>query len=646
MASDGPPLLPGIKSPEDLKRLPIKDLQRLAEEVRERITSVVTRTGGHLASNLGVVDLIIALHYVYDFSVDRLIFDVGHQCYAHKILTGRNDAFETLRTFGGLCGFPKRDESIHDAFDTGHAGTAISTALGVECGDRLNGIRRHVVALVGDGAIATGMAFEALNHGGALKTNILVVLNDNKMSIARSVGALSNYFNRIRRGKLFGQARKDVYGLLSDIPVIGKKMQKALRHLQQIIARGLVPGYLFEELGFQYFGPVNGHKAKSLIETIKNIKDREGPKLLHVMTQKGHGHDEAEREPRVYHSHSAPRVKTEDGEILREYLGQGERSYTDVFSEAMVELARDDRRVVGITAAMPDGSGLTRFGGEFPERYFDVGISEQHAVGLAGGLSAAGLKPVVAIYSTFLQRAYDQVFHDLCLQGADAVLAIDRAGIVGGDGPTHHGLYDIAYLRHLPGTILMAPADGGELKKMLALAIAERGVFGIRYPRAACSQADIPHARETVEIGRAEILREGGDGAIIAYGAKVCPALDAAQMLEARGVHLTVVNARFAKPLDESLILRVMENHPFAVTVEDHAVSGGFGSAVLELLSANGVDSSHVLCLGVQDKFVEHGSREILLREQGLSAATIAERILRRFGEQITQMELVKKKKK
>ena len=646
MTSIVAPLLPGINSPEDLKRLPIKDLQRLAQEVREHITGVVNRTGGHLSSNLGIVELIIALHYIYDFSIDRLVFDVGHQCYAHKILTGRRDAFETLRTYGGICGFPKRDESIHDAFDTGHAGTAISTALGLECGDRLNGIKRHIVALVGDGAIATGMAFEALNHGGSTRANILVVLNDNTMSIARSVGALSNYFNRIRRGRLFGQARKDVYGLLKDIPVIGERMEKGLRHLQQIIARGLVPGYLFEELGFQYFGPVNGHKIRSLVETIENIKDREGPKLLHVMTQKGRGHEDAEREPRQYHSHSAARVKTEDGEILKEYIGQGERAYTDVFSDAIVELARKDRRIVGITAAMPDGSGLAKFGEEFPNRYFDVGISEQHAIGLAGGLSAAGLKPVAAIYSTFLQRAYDQVFHDLCLQGADAVLAIDRAGIVGGDGPTHHGLFDIAYLRHIPGMILMAPADAWELKQMLELAVAEKGVFAIRYPRAACPRTDIRHAREKIEIGQGEALREGADGAIIAYGAKVCPALDAAEMLDKHGIHVTVVNARFAKPLDESLILRVVERHPFVVTAEDHSLAGGFGSAVLELLSANGANASHVLCLGVQDKFVEHGSREILLREQGLSSMAICERITRRFSEQKIQVDAEKKNKR
>jgi 1-deoxy-D-xylulose-5-phosphate synthase len=646
MTSNAAPLLPGINSPEDLKRLPIMELQRLAGEVRALITRVVTRMGGHLASNLGVIELVIALHYVYDFSFDRLIFDVGHQCYAHKILTGRRDAFETLRTYGGLCGFPKRDESVHDACDTGHAGTAISTALGMEYGDRLNGVKRHVVAFVGDGAIASGMAFEALNHGGSFPTNILVVLNDNKMSIARSVGALSNYFNRIRRGKLFGQARKDIHTLLNDIPVIGNKMRKALGHVQQIIARGLVPGYLFEELGFQYFGPVNGHKIRTLIETLRNIKDREGPKLLHVLTQKGRGHEDAEREPRQYHSHTAARIKTEDGEILREYVGQGECAYTDVFGDAIVNLARKDRRIVAITAAMPDGSGLAKFGEEFPERYFDVGICEEHALGLAGGLSAAGLKPVVAIYSTFLQRAYDQVFHELCLQGADAVLAIDRAGIVGGDGPTHHGLYDIAYLRHLPGITLMAPSDGGELERMLALAVAEKGVFAIRYPRTTSPRTDIKHSNEEVRIGQGEVLREGPDGAIIAYGAKVCPALDAAEMLQQHGMRVTVVNARFAKPLDESLILRIVENHPFVVTAEDHALAGGFGSAVLELLSANGVGTSNVLCLGVQDKFVEHGSREILLREQGLSRTSICERILRRFGAPKVRAEFEKKQKK
>lgn len=646
MIINGPPLLPGIQTPADLKRLSPGDLQRVADEVRKRISSVVEQTGGHLSSNLGVVELVVALHYVYDFSWDRLIFDVGHQCYAHKILTGRNSGFESLRAFGGVSGYPRRDESMYDACDTGHAGTAISTALGLERGDRLNGVKRRIVALVGDGAIASGMAFEALNHGGTLDTNVLVVLNDNKMSIAHSVGALSNYFTRIRQGKLFGKARKDIYALLKDIPVIGEKMQKGLKHLQQIIARGLVPGYLFEELGFQYYGPVNGHKIRSLIELLNNIKDREGPKLIHVMTKKGRGHEDAEREPRQYHSHAAARVKTEDGEILREFAGQGEKSYTEVFSEAIVNIARRDRKVVAITAAMPDGSGLAKFGAEFPDRYFDVGICEQHAIGLAGGLSAAGLKPVAAIYSTFLQRAYDQVFHDLCLQGGNAVLAIDRAGIVGGDGPTHHGLFDIAYLRHIPGMTLMAPADGGELVKMLELAVAQKGVFAIRYPRATCPHTDISHTRPHVEIGRGEVLREGADGAIIAYGAKVCPALDAADMLEKRGLRVTVVNARFAKPLDEPLIIKTVESHPFVITVEDHAQSGGFGSAVLEMLSANGVDSSRVLCLGVQDKFVQHGSRELLLREEGLSAFAICERVMRRFAERDARAGVEKKGKR
>ena len=633
----------GIDSPDDMKRLHIKDLPRLAQEVRDLITSVVMRTGGHLASNLGTVELVIALHYVYDFAVDRLIFDVGHQCYAHKILTGRKEAFETLRTYKGLCGFPKRDESAYDAFDTGHAGTAISMALGLDCGDRLNGIKRSVVALVGDGSIASGMAFEALNHGGTTKSNILVVLNDNRMSISHSVGALSDYFNRLRQGKLFGEARKEVRAVLQDIPVIGEKMQKGLLHLQQIIARGLVPGYFFEELGFQYFGPVNGHRIKDLIRTIENIKDREGPKLLHVLTQKGRGHKQAVRQPTRYHSHSAARVKTEDDELMKEYLGRGEQSYTDVFSKALCELAREDRRIVGITAAMPDGTGLAKFGEEFPDRFYDVGICEQHAVGLAGGMSRAGLKPVAAIYSTFLQRAYDQVFHDLCIQKADVVLVLDRAGLVGGDGATHHGVYDIAYLRHLPGVTLMAPADAGELQRMLALAVDRDGIFCIRYPRTRCPREDINHASPDVETGRGEVLRSGCDGAMVAYGAMVCPALDAAGLLEERGVRMTVVNARFAKPLDELLLLQVVEQHPFVVTVEDHSLAGGFGSAVLEMLSANGVDSSRVLCLGVPDLFVEHGGREILLREVGLSAGGICERVMRRFVKKGTKKQVERK---
>ena len=481
-------LLDKVNSPEDLKKLQPDDLPQLAGEIRSLITRTVERTGGHLGSNLGVVDLTVALHYVFDFAKDRLVWDVGHQCYAHKILTGRKEIFGSLRQYHGLCGFPDRKESIYDAFNSGHAGTSISTALGLACGDMHENRDRHVVALIGDGAMSAGMAFEALNHSGALNKNLLVILNDNKMSISKSVGALANYFNRIRQSRLFGHARKETKLILDKIPLIGGKMQKALHSLKEIVAKGLVPGYLFEEMGFQYFGPMSGHKIKEMIETLEEIKDREGPKLLHVMTQKGRGHGPAVLDPENYHSRKAViPVGTEAGTITREIPRQEGKPFTAAFSETLIEMARKDEKIFAITAAMPSGTGLEEFAEEFPERYFDVGMCEQHGLGLATGLSMSGVKPVVAIYSTFLQRAYDQVFHELCLQDANVTLAIDRAGIVGGDGATHQGMFDIAYLRHLPGTVLMAACDEGEMAKMLRFAVETPGITALRYPRAGVS---------------------------------------------------------------------------------------------------------------------------------------------------------------
>ncbi len=620
-------LLDSVDSPEDLKRLGIRGLPLLAREIRDLITETVEKTGGHLASNLGVVELTLALHYVFDFSKDRLVWDVGHQCYTHKIITGRKALFGTLRQHGGLCGFPDKNESIYDPFHSGHAGTAISTALGLACGDSHTGEDRHIVAVVGDGAIATGMAFEALNHGGVLEKNLLVVLNDNEMSISPSVGAMAGYFNRIRQSKIFGQLRREMKTILEKIPLIGTRMQTGIHHLQEIIAKGLVPGYLFEELGFQYFGPVSGHKIKTLIRTLNLIKGREGPKLLHVFTQKGRGHGLATRHPARYHSHKAAApVGTETGKVTKEFRRQGRKTYTEAFSDTLIKLAERDRRIVAITAAMPDGTGLDRFAERFPDRCYDVGIGEQHAVGLACGLSAAGMKPVVAIYSTFLQRAYDQLFHELCLQDADVTLAIDRAGIVGGDGATHQGVFDIAYLRHIPGSVLMAACDAGEMEKMLEFAIRTHGVVALRYPRAACPERSMERCHGPVAMGKGVLLRDGSDGAIVAYGAMVYPVLEAAGLLAAEGINPAVVNARFAKPLDEDLFVNLAERQPFILAVEDHSVTGGFGSALAELIMDRGVAGATVLRLGVPERFIEHGDRSVLLKETNLSPQGIYER--------------------
>ncbi len=620
-------LLDNINSPADLKKLPHEDLSQLAGELRSMITHTVERTGGHLGSNLGVVDLTVALHYVFDFAKDRLVWDVGHQCYAHKILTGRKDIFGSLRQYNGLCGFPDRNESIYDASNAGHAGASISTALGLACGDMHEKRNRYAVAVIGDGALAAGMAFEALNHGGALNKNLLVILNDNKMSISRSVGALANYFNRIRQSRLFGQARKETKLILDKIPLIGGKMQKALHSLKEIVAKGLVPGYLFEEMGFQYFGPMSGHKISEIIETLNEIKDREGPKLLHVMTQKGRGHGPAVLDPENYHSCKASvPVGIEQGKITREFGQQKGESFTAVFSQALTDLARKDESIFAITAAMPNGTGLEGFAEEFPERYFDVGICEQHGLGLAGGLSMSGMKPVMAIYSTFLQRGYDQIFHDLCLQDADVTLAIDRAGIVGGDGATHQGMFDIAYLRHLPGTILMAASDAGEMKKMLRFAVGTHGVVALRYPRAACPHSTNERSMGAIELGKAVMLKEGNDGAILAYGPMVYTALQAAEMLNEEGINATVINARFAKPLDEKMLGTLAATQPFILTVEDHVVTGGFGSAVLEYISDKHSLKTAVVRLGIPERFIEHGPRNRILKDLGLNARGICDR--------------------
>lgn len=628
-----------ISGPDDLRQMDKGKLNQLAKEIRTLIIDVVSRNPGHLASNLGIVELTIALHYCYEFDIDKLVFDVGHQCYVHKILTGRKKEFDTLRQHNGLSGFPNKKESDYDPFTTGHSGDAISTALGLACGYRISGKKRRVVAVVGDGGMGPGMSFEALNHAGDMKNNLLVVLNDNELAISETIGAFSKYLNKIRTDPVYNDLKKEFMGLLNAVPVFGKPVEGVLEQVADKVKRVASPGQIFVDLGFKYFGPVDGHDVKSLIDTLDDIKHVDGPKLLHVITCKGKGFKPATMNPTQYHS--AGNFQLSDGIIIEkkdDRKAKKRQAYTNVFSEAIIALAAINQKIIGLTAAMPDGTGLAAFGKEFPERYYDVGICEQHGVGLSSGLATVGLRPVVAIYSTFLQRAYDQVFHDVCLQGLPVVFAIDRAGIVGNDGPTHNGVFDISYLRHLPGMVVMAPKDGKELCEMLTLAAQGGYPAAIRYPKDNVPDAEINvkdhdfSKSPRFRVGEAEILREGTDVAVIGFGATVQSAIEAADKLAGAGVNITVVNGRFAKPLDSDMILDVAKAHRFVITAEDHVLAGGFGSAVLEFVNDHADINCQIVRLGIPDMFVEAGERKVLLRNLGLDADGIYNTVMEKLG--------------
>jgi len=617
-------LLHSINEPADLRRLDRADLRQLAAEIRQLIVEVVSGTGGHLASNLGTVELTVALHRCFDFRRDRLIWDCGHQAYAHKILTGRRDLFHTLRQARGISGFADRSESPYDSFSFGHTGTSISAALGMACADRTLGTDRRIVAVIGDGAIASGMAFEALNHAGALGRDLLVVLNDNKMSISRTVGAVARYLSKIRSSTPYTDFKQEVQDLAAAVPPLGQRFEGLLARLREGVQSALTPGGLFVELGFHYYGPVDGHDVAELIETLERLKRIKGPILLHVLTEKGHGFDPASADPTRFHS--SRRFELANGSLSGDEAPD-EPTYSSVFGQALCELARRDPRIVAISAAMPDGTGLTEFAAQFPERFYDVGICEQHAVGLAAGLSAGGLRPVVAVYSTFLQRAYDQIFHDVALQAQPVVLCIDRAGLVGADGPTHHGLNDVAYCRVMPGFVVMAPKDGAELRRMLELALEGQAPAAIRYPREALPDA-VAQDPPNFGLGEAEVVSEGPDGAIIAFGAMVRHALEAARVLEREdGLGVTVVNARFARPLDLRTILKVVQGHRAVLLAEEHSVAGGFGSAVLEALAERGVAAGHVRLGALPLEPVAHATREEQLARCRLDAKGLAERL-------------------
>jgi 1-deoxy-D-xylulose-5-phosphate synthase len=593
----------------------MEELERLCGEIREEILSTVSKTGGHLASNLGVVELTLALHYVFDLPRDKVVWDVGHQSYAHKLLTGRKDRFHTLRQYEGISGFPKRDESPYDAFDSGHSGTSISSALGMVEARRKRGEEGKVIAVIGDGSMTAGLAFEGLNQTGHLDQDLIVVLNDNEMSISPNVGALSSYLNRLMTGEFVNRFRHEMKAFLETLPGIGKPVFHFAKQAEESLKGLLMPGLLFEELGLQYIGPIDGHRLDYLIETFQNIKKLRGPMLVHVITKKGKGYGPAEKNPSRFHGVVPFRVET--GEPRSPSVGNPP-SYTEVFGETLCELAREERRLVAITAAMQSGTGLERFSREFPDRFYDIGIAEQHAVSFAAGLALEGMKPVVAIYSTFLQRAYDQVHQDVCLQNLPVVFALDRGGIVGEDGPTHHGLFDYSYLRHIPNLVIMVPKDEEEFGHMIKTAVEWSGPVAFRYPRGKGEGVRRSSVLRSLEIGKAEVLREGEEGLIVAIGTTVYPSLRAAERLEAEGIHVAVINSRFLKPLDGELLCDWVRRTGRVLTVEENVLLGGFGSAVLEVLQERGLFSVRMRRLGIPDLFVEHGPQSLLRAKYGI----------------------------
>ncbi len=607
--SPSPPLLETIDDPAQLRLLDLNQLKQLAGELREFMVQSVGKTGGHLASGLGTVELTIALHYVYNTPEDRVVWDVGHQSYPHKILTGRRKMMSSLRKLHGLSGFPKRDESEYDTFGTGHSSTSIGAALGMAIAAQKAQSERKVVAVIGDGALTAGMAFEALNHAGDLDANLLVVLNDNDMSISPNVGGMSNYLARVLSGKLYSTMRQGSKKVLQTMPSVWELARRAEEHMKGMV----IPGTLFEELGFNYIGPIDGHDLATLIKTLRNLRTLEGPQFLHIVTRKGKGYTPAEENPCGFHG--VGRFDPETGEALG---GKSSGpSYTDVFSDWLCDMATSDDKLIGITPAMREGSGLVRFSEEFPERYYDVGIAEQHAVTLAAGLACEGYKPVVAIYSSFLQRAYDQLIHDVALQNLPVLFAIDRAGIVGPDGPTHAGSFDLSFLRCIPNMLIMAPADEEECRRMFNTGFLHDGAAAVRYPRGSGPGIAVSDNLEPIAIGKGEVVREGSDIALLSFGPMLTPAMEVADELNA-----TVANMRFIKPLDEALVLELANSHRLLVTLEDNVVMGGAGSAVNELLAAHG-SSTRIVNLGLPDSFVEHGAREELLSLCGLDKAGI-----------------------
>ncbi len=603
-------LLDTITDPAALRRLERGSLPKLAEELRTFLIESVAKTGGHLSSNLGTVELTVALHYVFNTPYDRLVWDVGHQCYAHKILTGRRQGMGRLRMAGGVSGFPKRSESEYDTFGVGHSSTSISAALGMALAAKLKKEERKTIAIIGDGAMSAGMAFEAMNNAGVADADMLVILNDNEMSISPPVGALNKILTRLMSGRTYNAARDGARNMLGFAPPLLELARRAEEHVKGMIT----PGTLFEEFGFQYYGPIDGHDLGALIPTLENLKKLKGPKFLHVITKKGQGYKLAEADPILYHGVS--KFQPEEG--IKSGKGGGKLTYTQVFSDWLCDMAAADPRLVGITPAMGEGSGLIRFASEFPDRYYDVGIAEQHAVPFAAGLACEGLKPVVAIYSTFLQRAYDQLIHDVALQNLPVVFAIDRGGLVGADGPTHHGTFDLSFLTCIPNLVVMTPADEAECRRMLSTAYQFDGPSAVRYPRGGGNGTPPTEDLEPLAIGKGEIRRHGQGVALLAFGSLVAPALAAGEMLDA-----TVANMRFVKPIDGNLVAELAGNHSLLVSVEENAVIGGAGSEIERVLEERNLQVP-LLRLGLPDHFIDHGDQMQLLADQGLDAAGIA----------------------
>jgi len=612
------PLLDTVHMPEQLRHLPRKQLSELAKELRTFLVESVSQTGGHLSSNLGVVELTIALHYVFNTPEDRLVWDVGHQTYPHKILTGRRDAMSSLRKPGGIAGFPRRNESVFDTFGTGHSSTSISAALGMAIAAQQTGSDRRAVAIIGDGAMTAGMAFEALNNAGAMDANLLVILNDNDMSISPNVGALQNYLARLLSGRLYTNVRKSGERVLGVMPPVLEFAKRAEEHVKGMVT----PSTLFEEFGFNYIGPIDGHDLDTLIVTLNNIKKLKGPQFLHIVTEKGRGYAPAENEPGKFHG--VGKFNPEDGCAIS---SSNKKTYTQVFSDWLVDMATKDERLIGITPAMCDGSGMNDFAAAYPKRFYDVGIAEQHALTFAAGMACDGIKPVVAIYSTFLQRAYDQLIHDIALQNLPVVFAIDRAGLVGADGPTHAGSFDLSFLRCIPNMIVMTPSDENECRQMLTTAFNFDGPTAVRYPRGGGPGANIQNELSTLPIGKGEVRRQGIKIAILAFGSMVLPALEAGEKLDA-----TVANMRFVKPLDVTLVESLANSHDLIVTIEENAIMGGAGTAVMEAMQALNI-ATPTLCLGLPDTFIEHGVHETMLAECGLDSKGIIASIEKKLTE-------------
>ena len=619
-------LLEQIESPDQISGLSRAELRQLADELRQEIIDVVSGVGGHLGASLGVVELTVALHHVFDSPRDKIVWDVGHQAYGHKVLTGRRDRFDTIRQWGGLSGFPKRSESVHDTFGVGHASTAISAALGYAKARDLRKERHSVVAIVGDGAMTGGIAFEGLNNVGDTGTDMLVILNDNEMSISPNVGAINRYLTEITSGRMYNRIESQVWDLLGRLPG-GDKAQLLAHKAKESLKTFMTPGHLFEALGFRYFGPIDGHDLELVCETLRDVKRLKGPLLLHVMTEKGKGYSFAEADKLRYHGVS--KFDKTKGVLKKAPAPNAAPSYTGVFGAQVLAAAREDRRVVAITAGMPDGTGLVPFREELPERFFDVGIAEQHAVTFAAGLACRGMKPVVAIYSTFLQRAYDQVVHDVALQKLNVVFALDRGGVVGADGPTHHGVFDLAYLRCIPDLVVMAPRNEDELQHMIATSLDfDDGPIAFRYPRGNGTGAAMSERPEVLPIGKGVVLEEGENVLLLGLGSGATMAEEAAALLRERGLHPTVVDARFLKPLDEELILQQAARHELVCTIEEGTEIGGFGSAVLELFHRRMVQVPTTRVFGLPDRFLDHGTPEEVLADVGFTAEDVAATVM------------------